>query len=174
MSFTKNHLYFISIIVQFLFAQIAFAQIQNFGTVDTGISRSARPTSEEIQWVQGNNYVSILNLEAGLFSNNPDYVKDESKQAADLGLKFFHIPAHPLSGPTKEQIDEALSYMTDPNNQPVLVHCHHGQDRTGMVIAAYRMKYQGWSYDEAVNEMKAYGFSPFFSSWLPLLKEYEN
>ncbi len=174
MSFARNHLIFVSLCLQFLFAQMAFAQIENYGQVDTGISRSARLTGEDVQWLGDNNFESILNLEAGMFTNKPSYVKEEGKQADSLGLKFFHIPANPMAGPTKEQIDAALSYMTNPNNLPILVHCHHGKDRTGMVIAAYRMKYQGWSYDEAVKEMKSYGFSPFFGSWLPLLKEYEN
>lgn len=156
------------------FSQLALAQIDNFHNVVPGIDRSARPSSDEVIWIADNSYKSILNLEAGNTSQKPSYVKAEEKQALQLGLQFLHIPMHPTQGPTKEQIDQAHAFMIDPANQPVLVHCHFGKDRTGMVIAAYRMKYQGWSYDDAVAEMKNYGFSGFFTSWLPLLKEYES
>ncbi len=156
------------------FSQLSFAQIENFHNVAPGIDRSARPTSDEVNWVAENGYKTILNIEAGNFSQKPSYVKAEEKQALQLGLQFFHIPMHPTQGPTKEQIDQAHAFMIDPANQPILVHCHHGKDRTGMVVAAYRMKYQGWTYDDAVAEMNSYGFSGFFTSWLPLLKEYEQ
>jgi tyrosine-protein phosphatase SIW14 len=163
-----------ALVLMTLVAKMSFAQIENFQPVVDGIDRSARPTLEEIVWVAENNYKSILNLEAGHFSSKPGYVKEEESIATENGLQFFHIPMQPMAGPTKEQIDEAHAIMLDPANQPILVHCKHGKDRTGMVFAAFRMKYQGWTYDQAVSEMKGYGFSPFFKSWLPLLKEYEN
>jgi protein tyrosine/serine phosphatase len=42
---------------------------------------------------------------------------------------------------------------------PVLVHCHHGADRTGVVVAMYRIIYQGWSKEEALDEMINGGFN---------------
>lgn len=169
----KTPAFFLSLFILFA-SPITFAQIDNFHNVVPGIDRSGRPTSEEVSWVADNSYRSLLNLEAGNISQKPSYVKDEEQQAAQEGLQFFHIPMHPTQGPTKDQIDQAHAILLDPKNQPILVHCHYGKDRTGMVIAAYRMKYQGWTYGEAVKEMKSYGFSPFFSSWLPLLRQYEN
>ena len=46
----------------------------------------------------------------------------------------------------------------DPKTRPVYVHCKAGQNRTGFVIATYRMIYQGWTPEEAVREMRVYGF----------------
>ena len=43
----------------------------------------------------------------------------------------------------------------------VLVHCHHGSDRTGVVVACYRIRHDGWSADRAITEMKKYG-----NSWI--------
>jgi protein tyrosine/serine phosphatase len=42
--------------------------------------------------------------------------------------------------------------------KPVLVHCQHGQDRTGLVIAAYRVRIMGWSKDQSMNEALAFGY----------------
>lgn len=46
----------------------------------------------------------------------------------------------------------------------VLVHCYHGADRTGLVVAMYRVIYQGWSLDAARSEMIDGGYG-FHSMW---------
>jgi tyrosine-protein phosphatase SIW14 len=55
-------------------------------------------------------------------------------------------------------IDQFLSLMDDERNYPVLIHCKAGLHRTGVLCAVYRMEYQGWSHDEAYEELKAHGF----------------
>jgi protein tyrosine/serine phosphatase len=37
------------------------------------------------------------------------------------------------------------------------VHCHRGADRTGAVIACYRIAHDGWSSKQALNEAKSFG-----------------
>jgi protein-tyrosine phosphatase len=58
---------------------------------------------------------------------------------------------------------------------PIYVHCLHGQDRTGYVIAAYRMLIQGWSFKRAYQEAKDMGhkwwFAPYLLFWPKSLKE---
>lgn len=41
---------------------------------------------------------------------------------------------------------------------PVLIHCKHGQNRTGLIAAMYRVVYQGWSKQQALAEMRGGGF----------------
>ena len=41
---------------------------------------------------------------------------------------------------------------------PVLMHCKHGSDRTGLMAAMYRVVVQGWSKEDALNEMTQGGF----------------
>lgn len=48
--------------------------------------------------------------------------------------------------------------------KPVLVHCEHGQDRTGLVIAAYRVTACGWTKELAMDEALTYGYR----DWLNL------
>jgi protein tyrosine/serine phosphatase len=49
---------------------------------------------------------------------------------------------------------------------PVLVHCHHGADRTGLICALWRILYEGWSRQSAIDEMieGGYGFHPVWSN----------
>lgn len=52
----------------------------------------------------------------------------------------------------------ALEVISDPKNQPVFVHCQHGSDRTGYLIAGYRRVYQGWETELALSELNAFGY----------------
>jgi protein tyrosine/serine phosphatase len=51
-----------------------------------------------------------------------------------------------------------LAVVGDPARQPVFVHCLRGSDRTGMAVAVYRMSAEGWSREEAIDEMVRGGF----------------
>ncbi|MBC7739269.1 MAG: protein-tyrosine-phosphatase, partial [Candidatus Saccharibacteria bacterium] len=46
------------------------------------------------------------------------------------------------------------------------VHCHHGADRTGLIVALYRLIAQGWSRDAAIAELieGGYGFHPIWAN----------
>jgi protein-tyrosine phosphatase len=53
-----------------------------------------------------------------------------------------------------------LNLISDPTNQPVFFHCFHGEDRTGVVAALYRVIYQGCTLAQAHAEMMQDGHSP--------------
>ncbi len=54
------------------------------------------------------------------------------------------------------------------------MHCRLGDDRTGMAVASYRMAEEGWSADEAMKEMKTFGFSAVHRAMCPGLADYEE
>ena len=54
----------------------------------------------------------------------------------------------------------------------VFVHCHHGSDRTGVVVACWRIKHQGWSADQAIAEMKRYGAAWYNRGMRQFVKEF--
>ena len=54
-----------------------------------------------------------------------------------------------------------LAVFDDPSNYPILIHCRAGLHRTGCMAAIYRMEYQGWTPERAVDEMRAHGFGDF-------------
>src|SRR5262249_62401605 len=52
-----------------------------------------------------------------------------------------------------DRVFEALKIMADPQNRPLLIHCQQGADRTGAMVALYRVVVQGWTAEKAVEEM---------------------
>ena len=56
-------------------------------------------------------------------------------------------------------VERVLTIIDAPENQPVFVHCRRGADRTGTIIACYRITHDGWNADQAKKEARRYGLS---------------
>ena len=69
------------------------------------------------------------------------------------GVTFKRYPLYTWDIEEKD-ILAVLKIMNDPANQPILIHCTHGADRTGLMMASYRMIVQGWTKEAAIAEMK--------------------
>lgn len=90
----------------------------------------------------------------------------ESELCRHLGVRYLHLKplliARHLVGPQRPPvIEDLLEVLDDEANYPLLIHCHAGLHRTGLLTAIYRMEYQGWSKERAFREMKAEGFGPW-------------
>ncbi len=83
----------------------------------------------------------------------------EKEKAVSLGMKYYSIPFHNNSAPTNEQIAEVLSLIDNQSNWPVFVHCRRGKDRTGTVIACYRIAHDHWTNQQALAEAHKMGMS---------------
>ena len=83
--------------------------------------------------------------------------KKERKAAAKAGMQFVPIRWHCLY-PRDEVFARFLAVIRDNPDKKIFVHCRYGDDRTGMMIAAYRMAVQNWTWQEARKEMDAFGF----------------
>jgi protein-tyrosine phosphatase len=89
-------------------------------------------------------------------------VYQERKLAAELGVKWVHIPIVDQRGTGDKVAEDAISdlleqaagVLADPRNQPVFFHCHHGLNRTSMVQIAYRTKFCGWTLEQAADEIE--------------------
>jgi len=68
-----------------------------------------------------------------------------------------------------DEVMRALKALVDPANQPVLLHCRHGADRTGTVIAAYRMIVEDWSAEDAIEEMREGGYN-YHAVWTNMIR----
>jgi protein tyrosine phosphatase (PTP) superfamily phosphohydrolase (DUF442 family) len=93
-------------------------------------------------------------------------------EIGDTGLGYEHIYMKAWH-PEEEEIVRFLQIVTNPKRTPVLVHCLHGADRTGTMSAVYRIAIQGWTKDEAIEEMAegGFGFHGIFKNLLSWIEE---
>ena len=82
----------------------------------------------------------------------------ERKAAKELNIRFLNVPLRGNGASTREDRDQIREYVCDPSNQPLLVHCSAGANRTGLTIGMYRMHVNGWNYEAVLKEMKTYDF----------------
>ncbi|KAL8432914.1 hypothetical protein Efla_006715 [Eimeria flavescens] len=54
-----------------------------------------------------------------------------------------------------------LSNSSSKEALVLLVHCHHGRDRTGLLVGAYKLKHLGFSLADVWRDNRAFGMSSF-------------
>lgn len=139
----------------------------NLYHVDELLFRSEQLTVADIPLLKASRIDAIINLR--FFDRNDDAKLLEPKllideSALDLynqPLKSWHV--------TPKEVAQTLTKIKElhAQNKRVLVHCYHGADRTGLIIAMYRIIEQNWSIDDAKREMTAGGFG-YHPIWINL------
>jgi tyrosine-protein phosphatase SIW14 len=145
----------------FVFSVPAFAGssvqgIHNFYQVDSHVFRGAQPTGPGFEYLAKIGVKTVLDLrESGKRS------EEEEQTVTSLGLKYVNVAMSGLTPPTEAQIFQILALLEDTSTGAVFVHCMRGADRTGVVIAAYRIDHDHWNNDQALEEADSDGMSFF-------------
>jgi tyrosine-protein phosphatase SIW14 len=142
--------------------------IARFAYLNAHVARGGQPTAEGVRWLESKGFRTIIS-----FSPRAS----EQDQAKALGLRYVAIPVQAnLLGsapPTDAQLDTFFAVVNDSAQWPVFFHCHHGADRTGMFCALYRIEVDGWTHEEAIGEMQAFGYNDFFRDLVHVVQKYE-
>jgi len=128
--------------------------VPNLHRVATGLYRSAQPTREGMKRLEAMGIKMVIDLRA--FHSDRELLAGTSLKYESISVKSWHIE--------KEDAVRFLKLVTDPANQPVLVHCQHGADRTGTMCSLYRMVVDGWSKEDAIKEQTEGGYG-FHEIW---------
>jgi len=93
----------------------------------------------------------------------------ESDVVTNTGARYVamtveYLPRNRAQFEKPETINRYLAILDEPKNYPVLIHCKAGLHRTGVLVALYRMEYEGWTKEQALAELRANGFGEFASS----------
>jgi protein tyrosine/serine phosphatase len=128
----------------------------NFHKVSDSLYRSAQPEKENIRIYESLGIQTIINLRG---------IHSDKKKVFGTNLKLIEIPMHAWMAGNDTNVIHALQAIRDAK-KPVLVHCQHGADRTGLIIAMYRIVEQGWTKQEALTEMRdgGFGFHPIWEN----------
>jgi tyrosine-protein phosphatase SIW14 len=87
----------------------------------------------------------------------------EQELCRRLGVRYVLlepdlVPPSKVPPERPQVIEPFLALMDDPANYPILIHCKAGLHRTGVLVALYRMEYDGWTASAAIEELKDNGF----------------
>ncbi|HMK48547.1 MAG TPA: tyrosine-protein phosphatase [Thermodesulfovibrionales bacterium] len=123
--------------------------------VSEGIYRG--PRLDDLNELRSLKIRTILNLE-----DNSEAVQRESEAAGQLGIVMINIPMSQISRPKTDDLLRAVRIMEDQGSLPVYVHCLHGRDRTGFVIASYKIIHNGWTLEKAYQEALDNGHNKWF------------
>jgi tyrosine-protein phosphatase SIW14 len=128
--------------------------VRNFGAVNEHLYRGGQPLPEDIQELAAHGVKLVIDLrEVG------EATGIEKEQVQKLGMRYVNVPMRPIGAPTQAEIQRSLALILQNDSQRVFVHCRRGKDRTGTVIACYRIQHDGWKNEKALDEAKNYGLS---------------
>jgi len=96
-------------------------------------------------------------------------VEREKTEMESRGMRHVSIPWSPRSLPADDQVAEFLGLIRDNPDKKIFVHCQRGADRTGVMVAIFRMARQGWTPAQALAEMESF---KFHGLWYRQLKGY--
>jgi tyrosine-protein phosphatase SIW14 len=130
--------------------------VTNFGEVSPYIWRGGQPTDEGFRNLERAGVKTILNLRSD---------HDDLASLRKTKLKYLRIPMRAWD-PEQGGLAQITLVMTildrlrrDPQSRPVFIHCAGGKDRTGYIVATYRILFENWTADEAIEEMFDYRFN---------------
>jgi protein tyrosine phosphatase (PTP) superfamily phosphohydrolase (DUF442 family) len=148
-------------------ASKAADDLPNFHEVNSSILRSGRPTQAGLAKLKTERGLkTIINLEDAMAN-----VKAEATWAKDLGIDYLSFPTKTFSRPNDQSVAQILELLKDQTRYPILIHCHHGEDRTGLMIGLHRVFADQWTAKDAYQEMLDLGFHSILSSLQNYYKE---
>ena len=132
------------------------------GPINQTVTQTAHPLLYRGGKPKGEGYQRLKDL--GIHTVVDLRVLDtESREVLSRGMDYVHIPMRP-NHPSDEEVLQFLRVLQSNENRITFVHCTKGGDRTGFMIAAYRIILQGVDKEEAIAEMTE---GPFrFSSFM--------
>ena len=134
--------------------ELKYHELPNFHQVNQQLFRGGQPKQGGLQKLASLGVKTIINLR-----DDDEHQQTEEADARAAGLQYFNIPMPRLGRPNDKTIADVLALINKSENQPVFVHCKLGSDRTGTVIAIYRIEHDSWTSEQAKAEAKHYGMN---------------
>jgi protein tyrosine/serine phosphatase len=138
--------------------------VPNFGRVTGNLYRGAQPSLDGFNTLRAMGVGMVVN-----FREESGETATEKREVESLGIKYVGIPWSAMHKPPTAQVLEFLDLVRANPNTRIFVHCRRGADRTGLMIAAYRISVEHEPVGEAVAEMHRFHYDWLF---LPQLKRY--
>ena len=169
------------------FAQTT-TQIPNFRTVNAKFYRGGRPTQSGLSDLASLGVKTVINLQGGDLDSVfgplagfaeqgewPEAIREEGDEVRALKMNYRSYPLDSVDAVTVAEsleIKKILADIRNPELQPVFIHCQHGNDRTGLIVALERVDDEGMSREDAYHEWVSLGHSALSQLLTGALDEY--
>jgi len=152
------------------FAQriVGVGGLENFARVNPNLYRGAEPTEEGFRQLKAMGVKTVIDFRMH---------HSTRKQVEAAGLTPVEIPLKAdleCCAPTPEELQKFFKVVLDPACQPVYIHCAFGKDRTGTMAAVYRLEMDGWTPDEAIQEMESFGYHTVYRDLVNFIRSYKS
>ena len=137
--------------------KMAVFGIKDFGKVNEYLYRGAQPKEEGIEELKRLGIDTIVDLRG----ERHGLMERERAHAESLGMRLVSIPGTGWTAPRDEQVAQFFALASETPRRKIFIHCWFGGDRDGMFVAAYRIAFDGWTAEEAVQEMRAFHYKEF-------------
>ncbi len=137
--------------------KLAIDGVANLGRVNPRLYRGGQPSEA--------GFVSLKRLgvdQIVSFTIGDQSIADESRRVRALGMSYLSLPWSATREPTADQVATFLALFRQYPGRTIFVHCWQGADRTGVMVALYRITFDHWSAAHALDEMKAFHYHVLF------------
>ncbi len=137
--------------------------IPHFQQVDEGLYRGGQPSADGFRHLSLLGVKTIISLRAEAGRRR---IADR-RLVESLGMKWVQLPMHSLWRPSDAQVRTFLRIALETRHRPVFLFCRRGEDRTGALIAIYRIVHEGWEPQRAYEEALSLGLA----RWNPFMRQ---
>ncbi len=142
--------------------------------VAPNVLRGPAPSTPEMftRLVKNHRVSTIVSL---LDPSNPKeigLIELETKMAKNLGVELQFVSMPFGVHPPRTSVAKFLEIATRKAKGQIYIHCRIGRDRTGTMVAVYRMALQGVGPRKALAEMKSFGYNPVRDTYLAYLGDF--
>ena len=138
--------------------------VENFGRIGQALYRGAQPKSFAFNELKNIGVAIVVD-----FRDEKDEIATEKRSVEGIGMQFVSLPWRASHGPDENEIAAFLQLVRDNPGKKIFVHCKRGADRTGLMVAVYRITFDHWNSAQAVSEMHSFHYH---STLLPNLERY--
>ena len=134
-------------------AKVEARGVPNFHEVNQHVFRGGQPAN--VGW---NSLAHLgIKLVIDLRPSTEHPVQAEERDVKAAGMGYVNVPMKGIGAPLGDAVSRVLALMVSSSDGPVFVHCRRGSDRTGTVVACYRILHDHWENQRALQEARSYG-----------------
>jgi tyrosine-protein phosphatase SIW14 len=132
--------------------------IPDFGKVSDFLYRGGQPQDDGLEELKRRHIDTIVDLRGELHG----LVEHERQHAQALGMRLVNLPGSGWATPKDEEIAQFFDLILERPRRTIFIHCWLGGDRSGEFVAAYRIAFDGWSPQQAIEEMRKFHYLHFW------------